>query len=146
MLPTREQIPNEWVAQPRDERSNSTVNYVRLSQSKPNEPLRSTNLIFNINKFSTIEEANRYYLEESTRLKNSADFSKEFPLSVKNSVCFGYERLPTTNTETNQVVYLGIGICIKKNIAFITRAISSETEDVDGIINKFIKIMAKNIK
>lgn len=144
MLPTREQIPKEWVAQD-DERSDNSINYVRLS-SKSNEPLRGTNLIFSLNKYSTIEEANRYYSRESRRLKNGADFSEEFPLDVKNSACFGYERVPTTNTETNQIVYLGIGICIKKNIAFIVQALSSETKDVKSLVNKFIKIMAKNIQ
>ena len=146
MLPTREQIPSEWVGQP--PRPGETVNgFVRFGEAeKGSQFLKSTSITFYVNKFTTLEEADRYYSEEVTRFKNGADFSEEFPLSVKNSACFGYERLPVTRSDTNQIEYLGLGICIKKNIVFIVQAISSETEDVKSLVKKFIKIAAKNIQ
>ena len=146
MLPTREQIPSEWVGQP--PRPGETVNgFVRFGEAeKGSQFLKSTSITFYVNKFTTLEEADRYYSEEVTRFKNGADFSEEFPLSVKNSACFGYERLPVTRSDTNQIEYLGLGICIKKNIVFIVQAISSETKDVKSLVKKFIKIAAKNIQ
>ena len=62
-----------------------------------------------------------------------------------NQACFGYERLPTTNSETNQIVYLGIGMCIKKNIALVVQALSSETKNTDDNISSSISKL-KNMK